>query len=280
MAASPFFSRFPVYFVSHGGGPWPHVDSMRTQFAKTEQEFRALPARLPEKPKAVVVISGHWQTEHFTVSTSASPQMEYDYYGFPEHTYHIRYPAPGSPELAQRIKALLGKSGIRCGEDPKRGFDHGTFVPLELMYPDADVPVVMLSLNASYDPKEHIDAGQALAPLRDEGVLIMGSGLTYHNMRGFGRNEATPVAEAFEAYLQEAVSQKDAESRNDMLVQWEKAPGARLAHPQEDHLLPLMVVAGAAGEDQGRSLFVDHVMKVPMASYEFGLTAHVAAEIK
>jgi aromatic ring-opening dioxygenase catalytic subunit (LigB family) len=262
--------RFPVYFVSHGGGPWPHVDSMRKQFVKTELEFRALPARLPAKPKAVLVISGHWQAEEFTVSTAENPPMEYDYYGFPEHTYHIRYPAAGSPELATRIKALLGASGINCGEDPQRGFDHGTFVPLELMYPDADVPIVMLSLKSSYDPKDHIHAGQVLAPLRDEGVLIMGSGLTYHNMKGFGRDESTAVAESFEAYLHEAISQKDPETRNRMLVQWESAPTARLAHPREDHLLPLMVVAGSAGDDQGRSVFIDHVMKVPMASYEFG----------
>jgi len=128
----------------------------------------------------------------------------------------------------------------------------------------------MLSMKSNYDPAEHLRLGQALAPLRDEGVLIIGSGLTYHNMRGFGRDESTPVAEAFEAWLNEAISQPDAAVRNAMLLDWEKAPGARQAHPREDHLVPLMVVAGAAGEDQGRALFIDHVMKVPMASYEFG----------
>lgn len=263
-------ARFPVYFLSHGGGPWPHVDGMKQQFAKTAQEFRAMPDRLPAKPKAILVVSGHWEANDFTVSSARHPGMEYDYYGFPEHTYHIQYPAPGSPELAMRVRALLSGAGIASAEDPKRGFDHGVFVPLELMYPQADVPIVMLSLKSSYDPMEHIRAGQALTSLRDDGVLIIGSGLTYHNMRGFGQEESTPIATAFEAYLREAIGQNDWKVRNDMLLHWEDAPAARLAHPREDHLLPLMVAAGAAGSDPGRSIFVDHVLKVPMASYEFG----------
>jgi aromatic ring-opening dioxygenase catalytic subunit (LigB family) len=165
---------------------------------------------------------------------------------------------------------LLAQAGIHAGEDASRGFDHGTFVPLVLMYPEADVPVVMLSLKSSYDAQEHVRLGQALAPLREEGVLIVGSGLNYHNMRGFGRAESTPIAEAFEAYLETAIGQAHADTRNGMLVHWEEAPGARLAHPREDHLLPLMVAAGAAGDDTGRPVFVDHVMAVPMATYEFG----------
>src|ERR1700722_16881447 len=176
-------STMPVYFVSHGGGPWPYVESMRPMFAKTERELEALPGRLPPKPKAGLVITGHWEAAAFPVSTAEHPPMMYDYGGFPEHTYHIRYPAPGSPALAAKVKKLLSNIGLPVGEDPKRGFDHGTFVPLVLMYPAADVPVVMLSLKSTYDPEEHIRVGQALASLRDEGVLIMGSGMTYHNMR-------------------------------------------------------------------------------------------------
>lgn len=263
-------AKFPVYFVSHGGGPWPYIDSMKHMYARTARELGALPQRLPARPRAVLVISGHWEADHVTVSTAAKPPMEYDYYGFPEHTYHITYPAPGSPALASRIKTLLAQAGMETREDANRGFDHGTFVPLALMYPNADMPVVMLSLKSSYDAGEHIRLGQALAPLREEGVLIIGSGLTYHNMRGFNRSESTPVAEAFEAYLSAAIHQADAEIRNTMLVQWESAPGARQAHPREDHLLPLMVAAGAAGDDTGHTVFIDHVMEVPMASYEFG----------
>ena len=263
-------SRMPVYFVSHGGGPWPYVDGMRQQFATTEYEFRALPGRLPAKPKAVLLISGHWEETEFTVATAAHPPMVYDYIGFPEHTYRIQYPAPGSPELASRAKNLLLRADIPVREDASRGFDHGAFVPLALMYPNADVPIVMLSLKSDYDASDHIRAGRALLPLRDEGALIIGSGLTYHNMRGFGRDESTPIAEAFEKFVHKAIAQNDVEARNKLLAKWQAAPGARLAHPREDHLLPLMVVAGAAGNDKGHSLFVDHVMKVPMASYEFG----------
>ena len=262
--------RMPVYFLSHGGGPWPYIDGMREQYPITERAFKNLPARLPARPKAVLVITGHWEAAEFSVSTAARPPMEYDYYGFPAHTYQIQYPAPGSPALAARVTELLAGAGVKAQGDPQRGFDHGTFVPVGLMFPDADVPVVKLSLKASYDPQEHIRIGEALRPLRDEGVLIIGSGLTYHNMRGFGRDESTQVATAFERYLSDAIQQADSSARNKLLVEWQSAPGARMAHPQEDHLLPLMVVAGAAGDDAGRPLFVEHVMKVPMASYEFG----------
>lgn len=267
-------TRFPVYFLSHGGGPWPYVEQMKQKFARTAREFAALPERLPARPKAVLVITGHWEAPEFTLSTAEHPPMEYDYHGFPEHTYHIQYPAPGSLELAGRVRELLSAAGVVVQEDAQRGFDHGTFVPLELMYPRADMPIVMLSLKSSYNAREHIRIGQVLAPLREEGILIVGSGLTYHNMRGFGQNTSTPVAEAFGAYLKDAISQPDPTIRNDMLEAWEKAPRARLAHPREDHLLPLMVVAGVAEKDVGVQLFVDHVMAVPMASYEFGGTQH------
>lgn len=269
ISATTSSTRMPVCFISHGGGPWPWVDGMREQFALTERELRALPARLPRKPSAILVITGHWEEHELTVSTSERSGMEYDYSGFPAHTYAIKYPAPGSPAVAGRVETLLAASGFPVKRDAARGFDHGTFVPVGLMYPDADVPVVMLSLKKSYDPAEHIRIGAALAPLRDEGVLIIGSGLTYHNMRGFGRDESTAVADTFERFLQDAIEQAP-NQRNAMLTEWERAPHARAAHPREDHLLPLMVVAGAAGEDRGRTVFRDHAMKVPMASYAFG----------
>jgi len=263
-------TRFPVFFLSHGGGPWPFMDDRRVQYATTAREFGALPQRLPARPRAVLVITGHWEADVFTVSTSAHPPMVYDYFGFPEHTYHLKYPAPGDPGLAAAAKGLLVRAGIDCREDGNQGFDHGTFVPLGLMYPDADMPIVLLSLKAGYDPAEHIKAGQALASLREEGVLIVGSGLTYHNMRGFGRPESRAVSYEFEAYLNEAIGAADPERRNAMLSDWAAAPGARLAHPREDHLMPLMVAAGAAGSDSGHRLFVDEVSCVAMASYEFG----------
>ncbi|MDB5927298.1 MAG: dioxygenase [Betaproteobacteria bacterium] len=262
--------RFPVLFISHGGGPWPYVDGLRQMYVKTERELRRLPARLPARPKAVLVISGHWETPKFSIATSARPPMEYDYVGFPPHTYQIRYTAPGDPDLAGHAHDLLGAAGIESTADANRGFDHGVFVPLGLMYPDADMPIVMVSVKSNYDPAEHLALGRALAPLREEGVLIVGSGLTYHNMRGFGRDEATPVAELFTRYLDDALAQTDVRARDERLLRWENAPAARLAHPREDHLMPLLTAAGAAGSDNGRVLFTETVMKVPMTSYVFG----------
>ena len=263
-------ARFPVYFISHGGGPWPFIDGVREQYAVTEAALRALPQSLPSRPEAILVTTGHWEEPVFTVSTGEHPPTIYDYYGFPEHTYHLQYPAPGSSALAAKVRSLLNGAGIINAEDAEHGFDHGTFVPLGLMFPEADVPIVLLSLKSGYDAAEHIRAGQALQPLRDEGVLIIGSGLSYHNMQGFRQASAMQVSQAFEQYLHEAVTAADPAIRLQMLSEWQTAPAARLAHPQEDHLLPLMVAAGAAGEDVGRRIIMDEVMNVVMASYCFG----------
>lgn len=262
--------KLPVLFISHGGGPWPYVEELRTAYANTERQLRRLPERLLVQPKAVLVISGHWVAPQFTVSTAVRPPMEYDYSGFPPHTYKIRYAAPGDTHLAGRARALIRDAGIESATDPDRGFDHGVFVPLGLMYPKADVPIVMVSVEASYDPAQHIALGRALAPLRDEGVLIVGSGLNYHNMRGFGLDSSFQDAELFTRYLNDAIALKDGRARDEKLREWERAPRARLAHPREDHLMPLLVAAGAAGGDAGRVLFAETVMKIPMTSYVFG----------
>lgn len=263
-------SRQPVFFISHGGGPWPYVNELQKMYGQTEQQLRSLPGRLPARPKAVVVISGHWEAPEFSVSTAAKPPMEYDYFGFPAHTYDIQYTAPGDPVLATETQDLLKAAGFDAAADSTRGFDHGVFVPLGLMFPDADVPIVMVSVKSSYDPAEHVAAGRALAPLRDAGVLIVGSGLNYHNMRGFGLASSTVVAEAFTHYLDGAVANPNVRAREEQLIQWERAPGARAAHPREDHLMPLLVAAGAAGGDTGKVLFSETVMKIPMTSYVFG----------
>ncbi len=262
--------RFPTLFISHGGGPWPYIEDMRQSFTVTADALQKLPAVLPAKPEAILVVTGHWEAPQFSVSSAEYPPMEYDYYGFPEHTYHIQYPAPGSPDLAGRVCKMLDKAGMNCVQDDRRGFDHGVFVPLMLMYPQADVPVIMLSMKSDYDPAEHIRLGEMLAPLRDEGVLMIGSGLTYHNMRGFGRRESYEPSLKFEAYLNAAISNPDIQQRNRALIDWEQAPFARLVHPREDHLIPLMVAAGAAGDSIGRRIFTDTVFGVVMASYQFG----------
>ncbi len=263
-------ARLPTYFISHGGGPWPYIPEMKAQFAKTADWLSNLPKTLPERPKAILSISGHWETDEFMVSSAEHPPMVYDYGGFPEHTYHVKYAAPGSPLLAKRVQELLAQAGIKNGNDPDRGFDHGTFVPLVLMYPDADIPVVSMSIKKNYSPEDHIKLGKALQPLRDEGILIIGSGLSYHNMRGFGSASAEGVSKLFGRWLGETVALPDEEERAKALRDWEKAPAARHAHPREDHLVPLMAVAGAAGADRGSTIFVDHVFGVDMASYVFG----------
>jgi len=236
---------------------------MRRDFERTAEWLTQLPSTLPERPKAILSVTSHWKAPHFAVSAAERPGMIYDYSGFPPHTYQITYPAPGAPEVARRVQQLVPDIIV----DSARGFDHGTFVPLMLMYPDADIPVVSMSIRADYDPIAHARLGEGLRPLRDEGVLIVGSGLTYHNLRRFGP-AAGPVAAAFEEWLSGAIS--DPDKRTDRLRRWEQAPGAREAHPSEDHLVPLMVVAGAAGEDRGQRAFVDTVWGIPMASYRFG----------
>jgi aromatic ring-opening dioxygenase catalytic subunit (LigB family) len=261
--------RLPTLFLSHGGGPWPFMRDRLDDFAGTFAYFQKLPSTLPEQPKAILSVSGHWEEPHFTVATSERPPMVYDYYGFPEHTYRVQYPAPGSPVLAKRVKDLLSASGIDVREDPERGFDHGTFVPLAVMYPEARIPVVSLSLRNTLDAQEHLRMGLALAPLRDEGVLIVGSGLSYHNLRALMTEAAGPAADRFEAWLTKVVSSENIAERGQGLAQWAAAPAARLAHPREEHLIPLMVAAGAADQSPGRLDFQDRVWNVSMASYRF-----------
>jgi aromatic ring-opening dioxygenase catalytic subunit (LigB family) len=263
-------SRMPTFFLSHGGGPWPYIPDMRNQFVRSAAWLEGLPTALPTQPKAILSVSAHWETPEFCVSTAEKPPMIYDYSGFPPHTYHIAYGAPGAPDIARRIQNRLLSAGILASESPTRGFDHGTFVPLGLMYPSAEIPVVSMSIKANYSPLEHLEAGEALEGLRDEGILIIGSGLSYHNMRGFGRSESKGISERFGAWLQETIEESDVGLRRRRLIGWETAPFSRQAHPREDHLVPLMLVCGAAGRDQGHAVFTDHVMGVDMASYRFG----------
>ena len=264
-------ARMPVVYLPHGGGPWPFVDLGMGDPAELEQlagYLRALHAVPPEKPKAVLVISAHWEEPVPTVMTSERPPLLFDYYGFPKESYELTWPAPGDPRLAARVRQLLEAGGFATGADPARGFDHGAFVPLKLTYPAADVPTVQLSLKRGLDPAEHLAMGRALAPLRDEGVFIVGIGMSYHNMRGFG-GAGRPASEAFDAWLGETVA-KDADERAQRLGQWSKAPSARQAHPREEHLLPLMVIAGAAGADRGKTAYNGMVLGVRVSAHHFG----------
>lgn len=264
-------SRLPVAFFPHGGGPWPFVElgmpkPELDQLATYLRSVRTLPQT---QPRAILVISAHWEEKVPTVMTSAKPPMLYDYYGFPPASYEITWPAPGDPELAKRVRELLSAAGFPNGEDGARGFDHGAFVPLKLMYPEAEIPTVQLSLKAGLDPEEHLRLGRALAPLRDEGVFIVGSGETFHNLRAFGDPRMAPIATKFDEWLQAAATAAPAE-RDSFLKAWSTAPSARLVHPREEHLLPLMVIAGAAGEDRGTTSYVGTLMGLAHSGYHFG----------
>jgi len=267
--------RMPVVFIPHGGGPWPWMDQ-RPLVSDDEKRALAgylggLPARLPRRPRAMVVVSAHWEERVPTATTNPEPPMLYDYHGFPEETYRIRWPAPGHPRLARQVRELLERVGIATAEDAARGFDHGTFVPLKVAFPDADVPAIQLSLDATLDPARHLAIGRALAPLRDEDVLVVGSGMSYHNLGDMRLPVETrrSRSEPFDAWLRGAV-EADAVTRDAALTRWEEAPNARLAHPREEHLLPLMVVAGAAGESRGRVAYRGTFANWAISAAHFG----------
>lgn len=269
--------RMPTVYLPHGGGPWPWMESGR--FIVEEEKvalssyLTELVETLPRRPRAVLVISAHWEETAATVMTNEAPPLFYDYYGFPAETYQLTWPAPGDPRLAARVRQLLSERGIASRDDPARGFDHGTFVPLKLIFPNANVPTVQLSLMTGLDPKAHLELGRALAPLRDEEVFIVGSGMSYHNMQDFmGRlspDERAVRSAPFDTWLRD-ITVQPASDRDAALATWEAAPSARVAHPREEHLLPLMVVAGAALEDRGRVAFHSTFSGFHVSGLHFG----------
>jgi aromatic ring-opening dioxygenase catalytic subunit (LigB family) len=262
--------RLPTYFLSHGGGPWPWMPDWRAMFANLEAALARIPAELGQRPRAILMVSGHWEAPEFRVMHAARPGMVYDYHGFPPETYRITYPAPGAPELAERAAALIRAAGLPVALDETRGYDHGAFVPAFVMYPDASVPLFQVSLRQGYDPAAHLALGRALAPLRDEGVLILGSGLSYHNLRRFGAAARAPSA-AFDRWLHDTLARPPAE-RTAALLDWESAPMARIAHPQEDHLIPLHVALGAAEADPATVVYHDAGLfgGITASSWRFG----------
>jgi len=263
-------TRQPTYFIPHGGGPcffmdWDPPDawdSLRTW-------LEDIVPGLPEKPKAIVVVTAHWEAEPVRVTAMRDPALVFDYYNFPPHTYELTWPAPGAPELAARMRGLLADAGIASEDEPERGFDHGVFIPLKVMLPDAGIPTVAVSLRPDLDPAFHQSLGRALAPLRDEGVLILGSGMSYHNMAGFFSGDQLDTSRAFDDWLRATVEGKGA-ARAEALNAWTDAPMARDVHPREEHLLPLMVAAGAAADEPGAATFSDVVMGVRLTGVRFG----------
>lgn len=263
--------RMPVLFIPHGGGPWPFVPTgigTPSEQSALAEYLRAALTATPEAPRALLVVSAHWEEPVPTVMTHPHPPLLYDYYGFPAESYRLTWPAQGSVELASQVTTLLAKAGFKTASDAERGFDHGAFVPLKLAYPEANVAAIQLSLVRGLDPSQHIALGRALAPLRDQGVLILGSGMSYHNLRAFGP-EGRVASEAFDTWLQQAVTAEPT-LRDAQLSQWHAAPAARLAHPREEHLIPLMVVAGAAEADRGRITYSGTILGVRISGCAFG----------
>lgn len=263
-------SRMPTYFISHGGGPWPWIANMRQMLHSLEVSLAHMPAELPEVPKAILMVSGHWEEDSFAVMTSPAPGMVYDYGGFPPETYKIVYPAPGAPEIALRAADLIKAAGLPVSLDAQRGFDHGTFAPAYVMYPKAEVPIFQVSMRHGYDPAAHFALGRALAPLRNEGVLIVGSGLSYHNLRLFGPGAKEP-SKAFDDWLAGVMARPKTE-RTAALIDWESAPYARVCHAREDHLVPLFTALGAAEDEPATMVYHDENVfgGVTASSYRFG----------
>jgi 4,5-DOPA dioxygenase extradiol len=249
-----------VIYFSHGGGPLPLLGEASHQAMMAF--MRRLPSRL-RKPDAILVISAHWEERVATLLDAQTPALFYDYYGFPDKAYEITYPAPGSPALAERIVRLLNRNQIPAGVDSHRGFDHGLFIPLKLMYPEADIPALQMSLLSGLDPTSHLALGKALRELLTENILVVGSGFSFHNMRAFvwdGGSVPDSANDDFQNWLIEVctgtMSQAERELR---LREWEKAPSARYCHPREEHLLPLHVCAGMV-DQPGNMIFDDYIL--------------------
>ncbi|MEP9401115.1 class III extradiol ring-cleavage dioxygenase [Sphingomonas sp. VNH70] len=264
--------RLPTLFVPHGGGPcfFLNPGAPPDPMWRPMQAYLAgLIASLPTRPRAILMVSGHWEAPVATVHVGERPALLYDYYGFPEHTYRLRWDAPGAPDVAARVAALLGRAGLATDTETTRGWDHGVFVPMMVAVPDADIPLVQLSLIDTLDPVGHVALGRALAPLRDEGVLIVGSGMSFHNLRARGP-QVTPVAAGWDAALTAAVTDPDPAARALRVTAWETLPHARFAHPEAEHLLPLMVALGAGGEDRAVCDYRDTVLGWVVSGYRFG----------
>jgi aromatic ring-opening dioxygenase catalytic subunit (LigB family) len=247
-------------YLSHGAGPLPILGDPGHEAMVTF--MRQLPDQLA-RPEAILVISAHWEEPAATIFSAENTPLFYDYYGFPAEAYDIRYPAPDSPDLVKIIQALLGQAHIPYAVEPSRGLDHGVFIPLKLMFPGADIPVVQLSLLSDLNPAAHLALGKALHSVLEGNVLVIGSGFSFHNLNAFFTRDADasdPANEAFQDWLIETVtSEMSRDEREKRLIDWKSAPSARYCHPREAHLLPLHVCAGIAG-DQGQVIFDDRIM--------------------
>ncbi|MEZ5527850.1 MAG: class III extradiol ring-cleavage dioxygenase [Gammaproteobacteria bacterium] len=250
-ATSPVASAL---FLSHGGGPLPVLgDPGHEEMRTTLRDIASRCAR----PSAIVVVSAHWEEARPTLLSHPAPALFYDYYGFPEESYALQYPAPGAPALAHTLLRQLRQHGFDATENDERGFDHGLFIPLLLMYPDADIPCTQLSLLGSLDADAHLRLGEALRGALPPGALLIGSGFSFHNMRAFfapSTDETRRMNQGFEDWLEHTCTDTalNEEDRRQRLQDWAAAPFARYCHPREEHLLPLHVCYGFAGRAADR----------------------------
>ncbi len=259
-------SIMPSVYLPHGGGPAFFMSGGMADLFRPMGRFLAtFSGQLPFRPKAILVVTAHWEAAVTTFCGGPQPQLMYDYHGFPPETYSLTYAAAGAPELAERVAGLLRQAGHQAAVDPAHGWDHGVFIPLKQMFPKADIPVLAMSLKLGLDAREHQAIGEALRSLRHDGVLIMGSGMSYHNLRQMGNAAA---ASEFDRWLDSALA-GDAEHRRIRLAQWSLAPSARIAHPREEHLLPLMVASGAGGDAPGRKLWTGAVGPTAVSAWAF-----------
>ena len=267
--------KLPAIYLPHGGGPW---NAMMDDFGPDSgyeplaAYLRGLGDRFKDKIESILVVSAHWEEELPTLHYGARPGMLYDYGGFPDYTYRLNWPAPGDPVLAARAAVLLKAAGIATGREESRGYDHGTFVPFMVAFPEAKIPVAQLSLVEGLDPAAHFAIGRALESLRREGVLIVGSGMSYHNMRGFMSGDPRVVDDSkrFDDWLAQTVALDDPDKRRHELESWRSAPAALACHPRSEHLVPLFVMAGAAGTDPGRAEYRNDLLGVKVSSHIFG----------
>jgi aromatic ring-opening dioxygenase catalytic subunit (LigB family) len=257
----------PAIYLPHGGGPSFFMTGERKRlYQDTEDFLRSIRSTLPATPKAILIVTAHWETDVPSFTGGASPELIYDYYGFPPETYQLQYRAGGEPALAEKAATMLRQAGYAAAVDRDYGWDHGVFIPLKVMFPDADIPVVAMSLQRGLDPGLHCRLGKALSPLRDEGVLLVGAGMSFHNLRDF--NRGGPASLAFHNWLDFALAGNWAE-RTDRLSMWETAPGGRSSHPREEHLLPLMVASGAGSDLHARKMWAGMVGPTHLSAWAF-----------
>jgi len=263
-------ARLPSFFIPHGGGPcffmeWTPPDTWK----KMADYLRHFTDDCAKDIRAVIVISAHWEADTITVTGNNKPDLIYDYHGFPPHTYELAWPAPGHPELASRVSRLLTDGGIACDIDNARGFDHGVFIPLLLTFPSANIPTIQISLSSNLSPELHFKIGELISPLRDENILIIGSGMSYHDVGALMGRRDTIGSDAFDDWLIKAV-QSTPDTRKKRLLDWETAPNAKQCHPREEHLIPLHVVAGTAAGEAGKLDYTDNILGAKVSAFRFG----------